>query len=156
MLFLQVCEKHFVTLCQMYFHLKNKGDHSVICSRLLIITITTRTHNVFRLLRPRKMSPGSEESRLMSRNLIVNQRNILKNINNLIHCPQNFALDHLLLFQITRNLAPSIGKRTSCQITMVFFNYVLKLFKAPSIRQGTKWQITKGFLQLFLETLQRP
>ena len=49
---------------------------SVICFRLLIIPITTRTHNLFRLLRPRKISAGSEESRLLCRYLIGRPMNI--------------------------------------------------------------------------------
>ena len=44
--------------------------------RLLIIKINTKTHNVFRLLRPRKMSSGSEESGFHRRSLIGNQRGI--------------------------------------------------------------------------------
>ena len=48
---------------------------SVICFRLLIIKINTRTQNLFRLFRPRKMSSGSEESVLFSRYLIGNQKN---------------------------------------------------------------------------------
>ena len=71
---LQVIEKHFRTLRQTY-RLKNKGDHSVIYFRLLIITIATRTHNSFRLVRPRKMSFVSEKSVLLFRYLIGNEKN---------------------------------------------------------------------------------
>ena len=129
MLFLQVCEKHFRTLRPTYFRLKNKGDHSVIYSRLFIITITTRTHNSFRLVRPRKMSSGSVKSVLFSRYLIGNEKKYVKKIDNWIYCIQNCALDHLSLFQITGSLV-------------------------PIIRKGT--QYLNGFLQLFLETIQRP
>ena len=52
---------------------------SVICLRLEIIKLNTRTHNRLRLLRPRKMSSGSAESMLMARYLIGNQKNTCKN-----------------------------------------------------------------------------
>ena len=130
MLFLQVCEKHFRTLCQTYFHLKNKGDHSVIFFRLLIITITTRTHNLFRLVRPRKTSPGSEESLLFPRYLFGIKR-IREEYGQMDLLYRKMCSGSLIIIQkLLETWCISSEREHNVQQQMAFFIYFPKLFNA--------------------------
>ena len=70
------------------------GAFEVFFFRLLIIKINTKTHNMFRLLRPRKMPSGSGESGFNCRYLIGNQKSIWRK---LCHCLQYCTLCHFII-----------------------------------------------------------